>query len=174
MVLLPGAHASLSHRFWDRLRTMGSVKPHASVNLALLLRQLVSQALLDLTVFKPVDFLATFEPGTLSFLNAFFAHLIADVNLCSNDQLRAPFLKLATRCKSDEMQLLRDGLLLFLRFNLTFRKDLVNETNRSVVNNRFAMVKQALQHQPEDDIGPRGSDDDDDLDVDHERFSRRK
>lgn len=43
------------------------------------------------------------------------------------------------------MKLLRDGLVLFLRFSLTFKKELVNDANRKVVNNRFIMVKTVLQ-----------------------------
>jgi hypothetical protein len=53
--------------------------------------------------------------------------------------------KLVSRSKSEEMKLLRDGMLLFLRFSLTFKKDQISDANRALVNSRLVTIKTVLQ-----------------------------
>jgi hypothetical protein len=47
----------------------------------MLLRQLVARRHLDLSVFKPVDFVADLDEQLKEFLNVFFCHLIGRVSM---------------------------------------------------------------------------------------------
>lgn len=85
-----GFRLTFLYAFWDLMRSAPST-PHGRLNAALLLRQLVSEGHLDLTVFKPVDWLQDLDVNLRDMVNAFFAHLIADPILCSNDKLRDIF-----------------------------------------------------------------------------------
>jgi hypothetical protein len=78
------------YAYWDIVRS-APLKPHSRVNAALLLRQLFSQQMIDLTVFKPVNWLHDMDAAVLDFLNLFFSNLIADASVCSADVLRAQF-----------------------------------------------------------------------------------
>lgn len=153
-----GYRTTFLYAVWDHIRNMAQTKTHARHNLAMVLRHLVSVQQLALNIFKPVEWVGEMHPNLSDFLNIFFANLIADPSVCNNQVLLTLFSSLAKK-KSEELKLLRDGMLLFLRFSLSFKKEMVaSDVARNLVRNRLSLVKQALQHDEED---VRGEEEDD-------------
>ncbi len=153
---------------WDQIRDLQRFSATGRLNLALFIRDLLAQNCASLRVFQPVDFVSDMEKGVKEVVNTALSSLIADTT-CSEQSLQLIFQGLSRKA-SDELKLLRDGLLLFVRFSLKFRKDQVNESNRGVVKRRLALAKEALQHVvSEKRSKAKGKNDDDDNDDDDDR-----
>ncbi len=136
---------TLQYHLWDQIRSLTRFSDAGRRNLALFVRDLLSYNCVSLLVLKPVDFLADLAPELKFFVNCVCSSLIADASMTSEAVLQQIFQGLS-RKESEDIKLLRDGLLLFLRFSLTFRKDQTGEGARAVVKRRLKLAKEALQH----------------------------
>lgn len=136
---------TLQYHLWDQLRSVARFSETGRANLALFVRDLLAANCLSLLVFKPVDFLGELAPELRSVVNRALSSLIADASGCNEATLQQIFQGLG-RKQSEDVKLLRDGLALFLRFSLVFRKDQVGEGNRAVVKRRLKLAKEALAH----------------------------
>ena len=135
---------TLQFHLWDQLRELGRFSEPGRRNLALFIRDLLALGCLSLRVFEPIDFVADMGASAKALVNTVLAGLVADLAVAEAALVQI-FEGLARRA-SEEAKLLREGLLLFVRFSLTFRKEQVNVANRAVVKRRLALAKEALQH----------------------------
>ena len=93
-------------------------------------------------------------------MNGVCSSLVADASMTSEAVLQQIFLGLSKK-ETEEAKLLREGLLLFLRFSLVFRKDQVGEGAKAIVKRRLKVAKEALAHQVTKKKGVHVEDEDD-------------
>ena len=133
---------SLQYHLWDQIRELERFSESAQLNLAFFVRDLLAHNSISLRVLKPVDFLGNIPKALSSFVNTLMSSLLSDTNLAADEQLYYIFSGLAS-VQSEDTKLLREGVLLFVRFSLAFRKEQV--TNKARLKARLGIAKQALQ-----------------------------
>jgi nucleolar MIF4G domain-containing protein 1 len=136
---------TFQYHIWDQIRGLSRFQETGRRNFALFVRDLLANNCVSLLVLKPVDFLADMGAELKQFVNLICSSLIADASMTSEAVLQQIFQGLS-RKESEDIKLLREGVLLFLRFSLVFRKDQANEGNRAIIKRRLKLAKEALAH----------------------------
>ena len=129
---------TFQYYLWDQLREIQRFTANGRRNMGLLIKDLVANGCLTLTVLKPVDFLSDLEAGLKETVNVFLSHLIGEF-CCSDEDLFKIFKK-----ASEMDPILRDGIALFLRFSLTFEKKTVQQESKARIKERLQISKKAL------------------------------